>query len=137
MREPVRAAPRGLDPWIGEQLWRDPAGGLLEARGRPARERGQLWGERLLDLRRHVDVREDLIDEEGAHRGLDVLVLEQPPTGFLPVVGVERLPVRPDGEHPDQAGYDRERDQHGYQYTVGSFLARHVPLLAPSSATVG
>src|SRR3954451_23734881 len=96
----------------GEQ----PRSGLTrELLDTPSHRRGErlcLWRQHGPQPCRDVDVTEQLIDQVGAERGLDLLALQDLAAGRGPVRGVERLAVDPDGERTSESD-QRRQDEKG------------------------
>ena len=104
--DPVGLLPEHLNPWRLEGLLRGLGRELTDSGRRRRGDRLEVLGQSLLQVRRDVDVRVELIDGVVRERVRDLLVLEQLAAGVDPLVRVERLAVDPAGEDR-QEGEDR------------------------------
>jgi len=111
--------PGPLQGLVGELVGEPP-----ERTGGRSREWLEPWRERLLELRLHVDVREQLVDHEVGHGLADVGVLEQLGAGLGPGVVLQRLAVRPDGEDGEEGKNGADRDQCDDRLAPATRLAR-------------
>lgn len=106
------AAPRGwrLPTGPGREVGRAPHAWPARPAdaARPQSERRALerLGKRLAELARHVHAGVHLIDEVDRELVADDAVLQQLGAGPRPVVGVQKLPVRPHGEDRPNASTD-------------------------------
>ena len=114
MRGAVGIGPQRLYPWILERLESDLIGDLAEPAGGGSGKQRHLLGKQRGDLRLHIDVRVELIDQVVGEGPLDVGLLEQLGARIDPAVRLQQLPFRPDGEdgeQSDQRGDDDERQR--------------------------
>jgi hypothetical protein len=105
----IGVLPRGLDPRLLQGRARDLPAGLTEPACRRAGQALDLGREPLLDLALDVDVRVQLGDQKVGDRVADLLVLEQLAAGPRPRIGLQRLPLHPQGEDREEAD---QRGQH-------------------------
>ena len=110
MRRTVGVGPQLLRARTGERLLRRALRQVAQRAGGGPGERLQPGRQRLLELRLDVDVGVQLVDEERRDLVADLAVLEQLRTRLGPVVGVDDLPVGPQGD--DRREREHGRDQH-------------------------
>ena len=112
MRPAVRLLPERLHGGAAEQGVGRTDGELPQATGDRRRERLHLRRKRRLELGGNVDVLVQLVDEIERESATDLVVLEQPGARRHPLVGLQRLPLRPDRQRRHEADQAREHDQH-------------------------
>ena len=112
MRLAVRLLPEPLHSRTAEEVVSRTHGELAQPAGDRACERLDRRGELLSELGGDVGVRVQLVDEIEREHTTDLVVLEQLGARRHPPVGLESLPLRPDGQRGHEADDSRKHDEH-------------------------
>ena len=133
---PIRLLPQLLCARAREQPIHALHSDSLERPGGRASQRLEPRRQRVFELGLYVDVRVELVDQVDRQLPPDLVVLEQLGARIGPVVGVQQLAVRPDGEDRQdrQNGADRDQGQRQRPTPLGT-VRGHWSTQAGSAAT--
>ena len=133
---PIRLLPQLLRARALEQPIHALHSEILERPGGRAGQRLEPRRQRVCELGLYVDVLVELVDQVDRQLAPDLVVLEQLGARIGPVVGVQQLPVRPDGEDRQdrQNGADCDQGQRQRPTPLGT-VRGHWSTQAGSAAT--